>query len=107
MKKEERLTPNQTRTTKFPITGEQEPSVEINNWELEICGLVKQPLKLSFTEFLQLPAAEKVWDTICVTGWTHFDHRWTGVMLDTLMTMAEPLSEARFVRFVSYSGRKK
>lgn len=67
---------------------------------------MKRPLQFSLAEFLRLPTTERTWDTICVTGWTHLDHRWRGVLLSTLLDMVEPLHEARFVRFVAYSKRK-
>lgn len=105
MSDNDRLTPNQTLTDKFPLVGEKEPSAEISDWKLEVRGLVKHQLEFSLAEFQRLPAVEKVWDTICVTGWTHFDHRWSGVMLDTILTRAEPLPDARYVRFVAYSKR--
>jgi DMSO/TMAO reductase YedYZ molybdopterin-dependent catalytic subunit len=101
-----RLSPNQTLTPKFPVVGEREPAADVGNWQLEVGGLVKQPLQFSLADFLRLPMVERVWDTICVTGWTHLDHRWRGVPLSTLLAMAEPLPKARFVRFVAYSKRK-
>ena len=103
---EKRLSPNQTRTNKFPVVGEREPSTDIRKWRLEVCGLVKNPLSFSLTEFQNLPTVEKVWDTICVTSWTHLDHRWKGVMLDTLLSKAQPLANAQFVRFIAYSNRQ-
>jgi hypothetical protein len=87
------------------MVGELEPSAQINNWNLEVKGLVKHPFHLSLAEFERLPVVEKVWDTICVTGWTHLDHCWRGVMLTTVLEIAEPLPSARFVRFVAYSNR--
>ena len=100
-----RLSPNQTLTNKFPVVGEREPSLDIGHWTLDVGGLVKQPLQFSLDEFMRLPMSEQTWDTICVTGWTHLDHRWRGVRLDALLALVEPLPEARFVRFVAYSRR--
>lgn len=105
MSRKQRLSPNQTLTRKFPKVGEALPSAEIGNWKLEVCGLVQTPLMLSLVEFQSLTPAERVWDTICVTGWTHPEHHWSGVMLATLLAIAKPLPEARFVRFLAYSHR--
>jgi DMSO/TMAO reductase YedYZ molybdopterin-dependent catalytic subunit len=102
-----RLSPGQTQTPRFPVVGEHEPSADISNWNLHVFGLVRTELSFSLPEFQSLPAVEKTWDTICVTRWTHLDHRWNGVMLDTLLTRAGPLANARFVRFVAYSNRKE
>lgn len=107
MSDEKRLSPNQTLTNKFPPVGESKPSAEIQKWKLEVSGLVKHHLDFSLIEFQRLPTVEKIWDTICVTKWTHLDHRWSGVMLDTVLAMAEPSPDARFVRFVAYSNREK
>ena len=100
-----RLSPNQKATSKFPVVGENAPSDVISEWQLEITGLVKRPLRWRLEEFLRLPMTEVEWDTICVTGWTHFGHRWRGVHLRTLLSMARPLPQAQFVRFVAYSVR--
>lgn len=99
------LTPGQTLTRKFPVVGERAPAA-FDAWQLHVGGLVAQPLPFSLDEFMQLPMVERVWDTICVTGWTHLDHRWRGVLLATMLDMAEPLPEAHFVRFAAYSMRR-
>ncbi|MCA1554127.1 MAG: molybdopterin-dependent oxidoreductase [Chloroflexi bacterium] len=104
MSDQSRLTPGQTLTRKFPVVGEREPT-EIGNWRLDVGGLVKHKLQLSLGDFLRLPHVERTWDTICVTGWTHLDHRWRGVLLTTLLDTTEPLPDARFVRFLAYSKR--
>lgn len=103
---EKRLSPGQSRTNKFPVVGEREPApFTLAEWQLTVDGLVQQPLQLAFADLLQLPAAEKTWDAMCVTGWTHVDVRWRGVLLQTLLALAQPVHEARFVRFVAYSLR--
>ncbi|MBI5880204.1 MAG: molybdopterin-dependent oxidoreductase [Chloroflexi bacterium] len=103
----DRLSPNQSLTLKFPVVGEREPApFTPAEWRLSVDGLVRTRLQLSLEDFLRLPAVERSWDTICVTGWTHLDHRWTGVPLSTLLNQAGPLRDARFVRFAAYSRRK-
>ena len=87
------------------MVGEEWPSTDIENWRLRISGLVEEELDLSLSDFQNRPMVEKVWDTICVTGWTHLDHRWKGVMLKTLLTEARPRADAHFVRFIAYSNR--
>jgi DMSO/TMAO reductase YedYZ molybdopterin-dependent catalytic subunit len=105
---EKRLSPGQTKAKGFPVVGEREPApFPVADWRLTVDGLVQHPLHLSREDLLQqFPAAERTWDTICVTGWTHWDHRWRGVLLATLLDRAEPLPAARFVRFVAYSTRQ-
>jgi hypothetical protein len=99
------LSPNQTETKKFPLVGEEWPSTDIKIWRLRIWGEVEKELDLSRSDFNDLPTVEKTWDTICVTGWTHFAHRWKGVMLKTLLDKVQPKAKAHFVRFVAYSNR--
>lgn len=100
------LTPGQTQTLKFPVVGEREaPPFTLDDWRLSVDGLVVRPLTLTFDEVARLPPAELVCDTICVTGWTHLDHRWRGVLLSTVLDVAQVSLHAKFVRFVAYSSR--
>lgn len=100
-----RLSPHQKQTKKFPVVGEEWPSTDIENWRLRIWGEVENELDLSKRDFNDLPTVERTWDTVCVTGWTHLDHRWKGVMLKTLLDKVQPKANAHFVRFVAYSNR--
>ena len=101
-----RLSPHQSLTRKFPVVGEREPQpFTIDQWRLSVDGLVRQPLCLTLSQFQELPAVERSWDTICVTGWTHLDHRWRGVTLSELLDRAGVQPAARFVRFAAYSRR--
>jgi DMSO/TMAO reductase YedYZ molybdopterin-dependent catalytic subunit len=100
------LSPGQSATTQFPVVGEREAAPRsAGEWLLHVDGLVARPLTLALPELLRLPLSERTWDTICVTGWTHFGHHWRGVMLADVLAAAQPLPEARFVRFVAHSPR--
>lgn len=100
-----RLTPNQSLTSKFPIVGEREPSLSVTDWTLDVAGLVDQPYTVSFAELSRMPSVRRTWDTICVTGWTHLDHCWAGVTLQEVLRRAMPSPRAHFVRFEAYSIR--
>jgi len=103
----ERLPPHQALTRKSPVGGEREPApFTPAEWRLSVGGLVRTPLQMALADFMRLPTVERTWDTICVTGWTHLDHRWSGVPLSALLAQAGPLRDARFVRFAAYSRRK-
>ncbi len=103
----ERLSPNQALTRKFPVVGEREPApFAPAEWRLTVDGLARTPLQMALDDFMRLPMVERTWDTICVTGWTHLDHRWSGVPLSALLNQAGPLRDARFVRFAAYSRRR-
>lgn len=100
------LSPGQSATTQFPIVGERETAPwKGSEWLLQVDGLVARPITFALPELLRLPQSERIWDTICVTGWTHFGHHWGGVMLADVLTVAQLLQDARFVRFVAHSPR--
>lgn len=104
-----RLPPGQALTQKFPVVGEKVPApqaLDLESWRLRVAGLVAQPQELSYGELLALPQEELVADIHCVTGWTHLGMRLGGVRLAALLERAEPLAEARFVRFVAFSERE-
>lgn len=101
------LSPGQVRAEKFPVVGEKSPAAPPEGeWSLRVYGLAARPLTLSLAELFRLPPAQKTWDTICVTGWTHFAHRWRGVMLADVLALASPLPSARFVHFIAHSRRE-
>jgi DMSO/TMAO reductase YedYZ molybdopterin-dependent catalytic subunit len=103
----ERLSPGQALTEGFPSIGEPAGlPLTGDEWTLSVDGLVEQSILLTVRRLLLLPLAERTWDTICVTKWTHLDHRWRGVMLNDLLAMAKPLPAARFIRFVAHSARE-
>jgi DMSO/TMAO reductase YedYZ molybdopterin-dependent catalytic subunit len=77
------------------------PIFDQKSWRLEITGLVKKPLSISYNDLLALPRAEQVSTFHCVTGWTVKDVHWAGVRFKHLLALAEPSPEARAIRFVS------
>src|SRR5918999_6596146 len=79
-RREKRLPPGQSRTKKWPVLDAHgTPAVDLATWTFEVEGLVEQPLKFSFDEFLQLPAVKVYADFHCVTRWSRLDNVWTGV----------------------------
>jgi DMSO/TMAO reductase YedYZ molybdopterin-dependent catalytic subunit len=84
----------------YTISGSM-PIFDQNSWRLEIAGLVKKPVSLSYDELLALPRAEQISTFHCVTGWTIKNVHWAGVRFKHLLALAEPLPEARAIRFVS------
>ena len=84
----------------YTISGSM-PVFDPKNWRLEIDGLVRRPVSLSYRDVLALPRAHQVSTFHCVTGWTVHDVRWSGVRLEHLLALAEPLPQAKAIRFVS------
>lgn len=101
----DRLPPGQRLTTGFPVLdlGIQ-PEIPLERWSLTLDGLVENPTTLSWEKFNALPQIEDVSDFHCVTTWSKFDCRWTGVAFTTLYELVQPKPEARFVYFTSYDG---
>ncbi len=74
----------------------------IRPWELEITGLVSRPRKFTIDELVRLlPLEERVYRFRCVEAWA-MTVPWTGIPLAKVLALAEPLSSARFVRFISF-----
>ena len=100
-----RLPPGQKLTSGFPVLdlGVQ-PEIPLNEWTLTVDGLVEQPKTLTWAELHALPQVEDVSDFHCVTTWSKYDCRWTGVAFTTLYELVRPKPEAKFVYFTGYDG---
>lgn len=108
MKNDSHLPPGQTETRKFPVVGERLPpaTLDLVTWQLSITGSVTQPLHFSLAEFMALPQQDFTMDIHCVTSWSLFGQTFTGVPLRTILSNAQPDSDASFIRFIAYSDRK-
>lgn len=81
------------------------PEFDPDTYRLVVDGLVGRPLNLTYGELLSLPSASQTSDFRCVEGWGVDAVPWEGVRLQSLMDMAQPLAEARFVTFHSLGGQ--
>lgn len=100
-----RLPPGQTLTEKFPVLHYGSvPVFDEAAWDLQVGGLVEQPLRWTWSEFLQVPSKHLIADFHCVTGWSRFDNRWQGVPFREIAALCSPLPEARFVSLVCEEG---
>jgi DMSO/TMAO reductase YedYZ molybdopterin-dependent catalytic subunit len=105
VRSQDRLPPGQTLTEGFPVLDlGVRPEVNLATWSLAITGLVASPRTLSWTDFMALPQVQDTSDFHCVTTWSKFDCRWTGVAFTTLHELVSPLPEARFVFVTSTDG---
>lgn len=68
-------------------------------------GLVECPQQFTLEDLASLPQTELVTDIHCVTRWSKFDARFSGVSLATLLQECKVQSSARFVSFVARSER--
>ncbi|MFO0912046.1 MAG: molybdopterin-dependent oxidoreductase [Pirellulales bacterium] len=90
---------------KWPVIGERSPLQSDRPWTLTVQGLVSQPTTWSCDELLRRPRVDRVIDIHCVTRWSRLQVPMSGVPLALLLAEAQPLPEARFVRFVARSER--
>lgn len=85
-------------------TGKEDPSryagaLKTEPWTLVVDGLVGKPLKLDMDQILKLaPLEERIYRLRCVEAWSMVVP-WVGYSLSELIKRAEPLGDARFVRF--------
>ncbi|GAB4032240.1 MAG: sulfite oxidase-like oxidoreductase [Elusimicrobiota bacterium] len=74
------------------------------DWQLEICGLIEKPLKLSWKELNALKMISIKADIHCVTTWSITDSQWHGVSCMEIIKLCSPLKSAQFVLASSYDG---
>jgi DMSO/TMAO reductase YedYZ molybdopterin-dependent catalytic subunit len=84
----------------YTISGSM-PEFDPATWRLEIDGLVGKPQSLTYADLQALPRAHQTSTFHCVTGWTVHGVRWSGVRFSHLLDLAEPLPQAKAIRFVS------
>lgn len=101
----DRLPPGQRRVTKWPVLdlGIQ-PDVPRGTWKLKVDGLVATRIDWNWDDFAAQPAFEDVSDVHCVTQWSLYDNHWSGVSVAHLLSVVQPLPEARHVILHGYDG---
>ncbi|MGO4355605.1 sulfite oxidase-like oxidoreductase [Rhizobium sp. RAF36] len=101
----ERLPPGQHLVKNWPVLdlGEQ-PAISLDDWTLEVRGLVETPLALTWPDFQSMQQSTRVSDIHCVTTWSRYDNRWEGVSTRDLLDAAMPKAEAGYVMLTSYDG---
>jgi DMSO/TMAO reductase YedYZ molybdopterin-dependent catalytic subunit len=77
------------------------PSFDAAKWRLEIGGLVRRPVSLTYAQLRALPKAEQVSTFHCVTGWIVDNVHWGGVRFHDLLTAAGLRPQATALRFIS------
>lgn len=81
-----RLPSGQSLTLKFPVLHYGPvPAFNPATWDFLISGEVEQEKRWTWDEFNQLPRTDLLMDIHCVTRWSKFDTRWSGVSVRTLL----------------------
>jgi DMSO/TMAO reductase YedYZ molybdopterin-dependent catalytic subunit len=85
----QRIPPGQSRTKKWPVLDASgPPRIDLATWKFRIFGMVRQPVELSWNEFLALPHVRVFSDFHCVTRWSRLGNVWEGVSTRTLLELA-------------------
>ncbi|WP_129116315.1 sulfite oxidase-like oxidoreductase [Halegenticoccus tardaugens] len=101
----DRLPPGQRRTDRFPVLSKSgTPSWDMQTWEFTVTGAVDNELEFTWEEFNDLPQETQRQDFHCVTGWSRFDNKFTGVTFPTLAERASVHDDAEHVLFGSLDG---
>jgi len=100
-----RLPPGQHRTEDWPVLdlGEQ-PVVSTADWRLELFGAVDHPVIWDWTAFTGQTQIDDVSDIHCVTSWSRYDNRWSGVSTQDLLAAVAPHDAVRHVLLHSHDG---
>jgi len=69
-------------------------------WTVEVGGLVNRPRTYTLEDLLKFEQEERIYRLRCVEAWSMVIP-WTGFELAALLKQVEPLSSARYVRFVA------
>ena len=97
---ENRLPPGQREVHDFPVLDLGiRPEIPKEQWSLSIRGKVENPVTLDWDAFMALPQFEDTSDFHCVTTWSQFDMKWSGVAFFTLADLVKPTDAATHVFF--------
>src|SRR5262245_35321122 len=90
-----------TPPEQFPVYSRTKPPARLvvpADWALEVTGLVRNPQRLTMAMIQALPRITYTVKHHCVEGWTAIG-TWTGAPLSTVIALAQPTDEARYIRF--------
>jgi DMSO/TMAO reductase YedYZ molybdopterin-dependent catalytic subunit len=78
------------------------PNVSLDDWRLEIGGLVENPVTLTWDALMELPQVDDISDFHCVTTWSRLANHWKGVRFSTIAELAVPREGAAWVLCTGY-----
>jgi DMSO/TMAO reductase YedYZ molybdopterin-dependent catalytic subunit len=97
MRREGRLPPGQSLALRWPVLHYGSiPEFDPETWDFRTEGLVDNPIRLTWEQFLALPHVALTADFHCVTRWSRFDNHWEGVLFQTISELARPKPEATY-----------
>lgn len=86
------------------LTAEVTPRVDPQHWTMSVGGLVTDPVTWTWDQVHALPPSDYSGPIHCVTAWSRFDTRFSGVSVDTLLDAVSPLPAATHVLATSTTG---
>ena len=72
------------------------------NYRLSVGGLVMNPREFSYAELKSMPKQEQITKHFCIQGWSGVA-KWGGVPMRSILDIAKPTPEARYVVFYSFA----
>jgi thiosulfate reductase cytochrome b subunit len=89
---------------KYPETPEYEQLErgDFADYRLTVNGLVDNPVELSLADLRALPYHEQITQHFCIQGWSGVA-KWGGVSMQTILDLARPKPEAKWVIFYSFA----
>lgn len=100
-----RLPPGQYHTERFPVLQAGSiPTVDLNEWDFVIDGLVGKPQQWSWDDMASMPESAMTADIHCVTKWSKFDTNWRGISPRQLWDQIEADPAATHVMVNAYHG---
>src|SRR5438045_6365897 len=100
-----RLPPGQSLTEKWTVLHYGSvPHRQPQNWDFRVWGLVENPLRWTYDEFLALGQATLTTDIDCVTRWSRFDTMFEGVPMQAVLDAVRPKPAGRFVMVHAENG---
>ncbi len=80
--------------------------LQVRPWTVTIDGLVEKEMELGIDDLIaKMPLEERLYRHRCVEAWS-MTIPWSGFTLKSLVEMAKPTSDARFVRFETFLDKK-
>jgi DMSO/TMAO reductase YedYZ molybdopterin-dependent catalytic subunit len=86
------------------LHAEATPSIPVAGWTFTVDGLVDRPVTWTWEQIRALPPGQYEGAVHCVTTWSKFGMRFTGVSVDTLLAAAGPSADAAYVLARSHTG---
>jgi DMSO/TMAO reductase YedYZ molybdopterin-dependent catalytic subunit len=104
-KAEGRLPPGQSLTIKWPVLhAGGVPRFDAARWDFKIDGLVEEPVKFNWQEFVALPQSEVTSDFHCVTRWSRLDNHWKGALFTEVLNKVRVKPGAEFALVLAEEG---